>query len=345
VRGVQHVNKISLQHNNLATSNNDRDPLPTYYLSNLTYLLDLNLKENRIGGNISDICYLSPTIETLDLKANRIGGALNGGCPDKTTFSSMLQLDLSLNLIHGTIDFICELESISVMDLSSNNFTSSIPSCIGNLTQMTRLYVDTNNLQGTIPRQLCTILHTLTELQLTLNQLSGKLPECFGELPTSSRHHPDTVESQLILLDFGANSLTGTIPASFGLLSNMKTLLFNKNKFSGRIGPICDIKNLNILQIAENKFTGTLACLNATRELTVIQAYQNKFNGSLDLFLCGSHKLYEVSLSQNSFSGSIPTCIGSLPQLQSIGIGDNTLTGSLPDSICEMSGLGKEHCF
>jgi len=60
-------------------------------------------------------------------------------------------------------------------DLGSNNLSGSIPSEIGNLTNLEWLYLDNNNLSGPIPPELGG-LKKLNTLDLSLNNISGTLP-------------------------------------------------------------------------------------------------------------------------------------------------------------------------
>ncbi|EOY04306.1 Receptor like protein 6, putative [Theobroma cacao] len=66
-------------------------------------------------------------------------------------------------------------DSISAIDLSSNQFQGEIPEAIGNLKQIRMLNLSNNNLTGHIPSALGEI-SDLESLDLSRNKLSGKIP-------------------------------------------------------------------------------------------------------------------------------------------------------------------------
>ena len=110
------------------------------------------------------------------------------------------------------------------MDLSDNNLTGSIPTALGQLTN----------------------LDTLT---LTRNQLSGSIPAALGNL------------NNLNWLHLQHNGLTGNLPHELGQLSNLERLGFNHNKITGGIpSELGDLRNLTHLYLARNDYADT-ACI------------------------------------------------------------------------------------
>ena len=68
------------------------------------------------------------------------------------------------------------LKALIVLNLSSNNFTSHIPSSLGNLIELESLDLSRNSLFGEIPQQL-TSLTFLEYLNFSQNQLFGPIPQ------------------------------------------------------------------------------------------------------------------------------------------------------------------------
>ena len=88
---------------------------------------------------------------------------------------------------------------VSELDLWDNQLSGTIPSALGNLSNLTWLSLWDNQLSGAIPATLGN-LSSLTWLDLSENQLSGAIPSQLGNL------------SNLTWLDLWDNQFTGCIP-------------------------------------------------------------------------------------------------------------------------------------
>ena len=87
--------------------------------------------------------------------------------------------------------------------LSRNALTGPIPGELGNLQELTTLYLYGNQLTGAIPAELGG-LSNLERLEVQQNQLSGGIPVEVGSL------------TELVSLQLNNNGLSGAIPASLG---------------------------------------------------------------------------------------------------------------------------------
>ena len=69
------------------------------------------------------------------------------------------------------------------MYLDKNQLLGKIPQSIGDLANIRRLYLHTNNLSGLIPENICTIYSNNENARLMLesNQLCPPYPECIPE--------------------------------------------------------------------------------------------------------------------------------------------------------------------
>jgi len=103
-----------------------------------------------------------------------------------------------------------------------NQLTGPIPEVIGNLTDLTELYLHDNELTGPIPEEICR-LNQLLCLYLADNELTGSIPDAIGQL------------TNLTTLYCGNNQLTGSIPEGMGLLTELQGLYLQNNLLTGEI--------------------------------------------------------------------------------------------------------------
>ena len=142
--------------------------------------------------------------------------------------SSLSNLWLPIVLITGRLEHGivgCHPAGICIFDpayLLNWAETGSIPAEIGNLTSLTKLYLDNNDLNGTIPSDIGS-LTSLTDLQIHNNQLSGSIPPEIGCLiwidlhwsnPARDRESRSQAKGQALPFTRGFH-LIGQLVASF----------------------------------------------------------------------------------------------------------------------------------
>jgi hypothetical protein len=181
---------------------------------------------------------------------------------------------------------------------------------LGNLSQLTELYLDSNQLSGSIPNELEN-LSQLTEFSLDSNQLSGSIPSELGNL------------SQLTDLWLSSNQLSGSIPSELGNLSQLTQLYFSRNQLSGFIP----------------------SELGKLSQLTILYFNVNQLSGSIPSELGNLSQLIKLSLRNNQLSGSIPSELGNLSQLTQLWLFDNQLSGEIPLSLSNLSNLKEDNSW
>ena len=135
--------------------------------------------------------------------------------------------------------------------------------------------------------------------------------------------------SRLILND---NSLSGSIPAELGNLTNLTSLYLNINSLTGSIPPeLGNLTNLTFFSLANNSLSGSIpAELGNLTNLTILYLNNNSLTGSIPAELGNLTNLTDFYLNFNSLTGNIPSELGNLTNLIGLSLGDNFLTGPLP---------------
>mmetsp|Transcript_39878 Transcript_39878/g.76226 ORF Transcript_39878/g.76226 Transcript_39878/m.76226 type:complete len:273 (-) Transcript_39878:237-1055(-) len=131
--------------------------------------------------------------------------------------STCTRLDFDNFGLSGTIPTeLGALVELTVLRLSSNQFTGTIPSSLGTLTNLAYLNLFGNQLVGGIPSELG-MLTMLTWLDIPLNQLTGSIPTEIGSL---------TMVHRMMLYK---NKLTGSIPNELSALTGLTWLTLCDN--------------------------------------------------------------------------------------------------------------------
>ncbi|GKA06204.1 MDIS1-interacting receptor like kinase 2-like protein [Tanacetum coccineum] len=90
-------------------------------------------------------------------------------------------LSLRGNYLKGTLPVSLNLTKLLVLDLSRNNFTSTIPSQIGNLKNLLHLNLRDSQFSCLIPSSLGSMVN-LTYLDLSRNNFIGLIPSSLGSM-------------------------------------------------------------------------------------------------------------------------------------------------------------------
>ncbi|GKD70854.1 MDIS1-interacting receptor like kinase 2-like protein, partial [Tanacetum coccineum] len=156
--------------------------LPHTIASNFNKTLEAKALADWLGLNASDHC------TWYGITCNEAGSvvSIEINCGQYYYFSSdlgnldfnMETLTLLSNLAHLSLT---NLTKLVELDLSGNNFTSTIPSQIGNLKNLLHLDLSHNNFIGPIPSFLGSMFD-LAHLNLGTNKLNGSIPQELSNL-------------------------------------------------------------------------------------------------------------------------------------------------------------------
>ena len=190
------------------------------------------------------------------------------------------------------------------VSLYQNNLTGTLPTELGNLTEMWVLDLADNNLTGSIPLSMASL-------------------------------------TKLADLNLGANQLSGSIPAFLGDLEELREVRLSRNKFTGTIPvALTRLTKLVALWIENNKLTGTLPTeLGSMSRLLALNVAGNELSGSIPSELGNLTLLDQLQLDDNDFSGEIPSALGNVSTLKILTLRNNDLTGQIPASFGNLDNL------
>ncbi|KAL0367925.1 UNVERIFIED_CONTAM: Receptor like protein 27 [Sesamum calycinum] len=291
-----------------------------------------------------------------DVIPSWFGSIPNFSLPLDSEPKGIVILDISGNMISGSLNFLCDVKEWVLLDLSDNLFSGQIPDCFTNFQNLAFLSLANNHLYGKIPHSFGQ-LNALTLLHLRNNSLSGGIP-------TTMRNCRG-----LKMIDLGGNKLTGNIPSWIGdSFPELIVLILRSNELYGDIpSNICRLPNLQILDISSNKnISGAIPeCLQDYvamlterfldddrlffPNLTIRVRLRKRFHSfeSAHFMWKGKELKYTshlglvklIDFSDNSLVGEIPSNVTKLTGLVSFNISNNNLVGPIPPHIGEMKSL------
>ncbi|XP_048319538.1 receptor-like protein 33 [Ziziphus jujuba] len=245
-------------------------------LSKSFNLETLDLSRNQIDGLIPNWISDLEILLYLNLSFNQLEGI-----QEPFVFPALLLiLDLHFNMLQGKLPILPPIAYF--IDLSNNNFTSSIP---------------VHRLSGDIPESICSI--GLEALDLSNNGLSGRLPACIPEMAGQylwilnlrdnnlSNSIPDTfpVNCTMKVLHLYGNSIQGGVPTSLTHCTKLKILDLGNNYISDHFPSfLMNISTMVILILRSNHFHGHTGCLNTNKTWVSFQMFDislNNFSGEL----------------------------------------------------------------
>ncbi|XP_024043046.1 MDIS1-interacting receptor like kinase 2-like [Citrus clementina] len=206
------------------------------------------------------------------------------------------------------------LSHLKFLYVDSNQLDGSIPPEVGQLSSLVELFLFSNNLNGSVP-PLGNLTH-ISLLYIRENSFSGFIPPDIGNLKSMS------------ILDLSSNQFSGPIPVSFGNLTNLKNLDLLYNNLSGSIPPSLDNPVLTMLGLDFNHFTSYLPhniCRGGA--LQYFGVSENHFQGTIPKSLRNCTSLIRVRLNGNNLTGNISEALGIYPNLTFIDLSRNNFYG------------------
>ena len=241
---------------------------------------------------------------------------------------------------------------VTSIEMANGSLIGSIPSQLSWLTNLIRLSLPSNRLEGTIPQELITSLVNLEDLILSFNDLSGTLPSDLTSLTNlvalSVKKNqwtgslPLKLPPSLIFFEASQNpSLSGTLP-----LQEWSDYFLRSDDSSSSTTTTATSSELALLDFAETSITGSIhgpsLATNAFGKLQAFSAYRTKLQGTLPTELGRLSLLKDFSCSGSTLlTGTIPSEFYQLTLMERLVLADVELSGRfLEDSrIAQLSQL------
>ncbi|KAK6120239.1 hypothetical protein DH2020_045930 [Rehmannia glutinosa] len=263
-------------------------------LMNQSSLKMLDLSDNQLDGEIPNWIWEvgSGFVRLLNLSHNKFTRL-----QEPYNLRSLHYLDLHSNFLSGQIPI--PPPSAILLDLSNNNYSSSLPANIGNfLTRAFFFSVANNKIIGTIPLSLCNASR-LQILDLSNNSLHGTIPFCL-------------LESTVRVLNLRRNNLGGDIPDAFPIGCGLETLDFSWNVLQGKIPKsLARCTGIHVLNLGNNVLDDTFPCwLKNLSRLRVLVLRFNKLHGNISCLAELDSKTWPnfqiINIASNNFNGVLP---------------------------------------
>ncbi|CAB9497544.1 Receptor-like kinase [Seminavis robusta] len=255
---------------------------------------------------------------------------LNGTLPSEIVhFSQLTSLSLTNNHLTGLLPPLEGLRELEYLDVQQNQFTGTIPSAWWSLSTLTHLNVEYNLMSvGSLPSEIGQ-LSNLEALLLSGAGVTGTVPTEVLTLPNLG----------WLILAF--NSVAGTIPTEAGLLKKMEMLIFSKNPMSGTIpSEIATLPLLREFSTWGTQISGTIPTefySMETDSLSALILSECNLSGTLSSSLAQMTALgYFIVAKNPGIYGTIPTELGLMTGLERMYLQLTNLSGSMPNEICAL---------
>ncbi|PKI32165.1 hypothetical protein CRG98_047444, partial [Punica granatum] len=267
------------------------------------------------------------------------------------------------------LEGLCQLKGLEELDASYNEFVSSIPPCIQNMTSLYAIDLHRNHFGGNISSSLFANLKSLQDVSLSGNAFEGSFSlaaltnnsrlEVFDlannyhrlNITTEDPLYAPSAQLKILCLsdcalneprafiNMSRNLIRGGIPSSLGDMRLLSCLDLSNNDFIGELPEslLCKCQHLEVLKLSKNNLLGSVLPRTANlTKLYTLSLENNRFSGAISPGLLNSPGLHFLDVSSNFMSGTVPSWIGDFESLKNLMLTDNSLEGRLPLSFCKL---------
>ena len=237
LRNQDYLEVLSLSMNNIPGQ------IPKWIMNFSKYTLQiLDLSGNFLTG-FDQTPYALPwtNLQILDLRYNNIQGSLPIPPP------SIVVYQVTSNMLSGVIlEMICDLSSLSFLDLQCKNLSGFLPQYLKDLRNLSTLNLRHNNFHGSIG-QIFMKGSKLRMISLSQNHFHGPIPRSLVNCV------------MLEILDLGNNRINDVFPSWISILLELRVLILQSNGFHGIIEkPETNFGSpeLRVIDLSNNNFIG-----------------------------------------------------------------------------------------
>ncbi|XP_047147539.1 receptor-like protein EIX2 [Vigna umbellata] len=352
------LEELYLSHNNIVLSSPVHSTFPSLVILDLSY--------NKMSSSIFQCIFnFSSKLQNLYLQNCSLGddSFLMSAISITNSSSSLVSLDLSFNLLKSSSIFYWLFNSttnLRTLELNDNMLEGPIPDGFGKeMNSLEVLSLFRNKLQGEIPSffgNMC----TLQSLDLSNNKLSGQISSFFLNSSWCNRH----VFRRLLL---SGNNITGRLPKSIGLLSELIELMLAVNYLEGDVteSHLSNFSKLSFLQLSDNSlslkigptwfppfqllFLALRSCnlgptfpnwLQTQTSIIFLDISNSNLNDSVpDWFWNNLQNMGKLNMSYNNLIGTIPNISLKLLCRPFIFLHSNQFEGKIPPFLLQASKL------
>jgi Leucine-rich repeat (LRR) protein len=257
-------------------------------------VVDMDLSNNYLHGNIDTIFVNCSRLRTLNLATNWLSGSLPDAIADCRALQS---LTLSDNSFVGPIDILKQnasrhFEALQSIALDINSFSSTLPFDIFQLPHLQTLILNQNCFQGSIPSSICNAKHLQN---LVLDSLTQN---CGNRIPAGI---------EFVMPGFvPKHFMEGSIPTCLWNMSTLQVLRVLGNRLSGSLIELHPESQLTVVAVGSNTLTGTIPLSLQTHNFEQLDLSLNRFVGTLSDQLQISSSSVVYNMDVNRLSGNIP---------------------------------------
>ncbi|KEH25794.1 receptor-like protein [Medicago truncatula] len=287
-----------------------------------TNLVTLDLSNNQIEGQLPNCWNSVNTLLFLDLRNNKLSGKIPQSMGTLVKLNLML-LDVGENLLSGSIPSwigenmqqliilslkgnhfsgnipirLCYLRNIQLLDLSRNNLSEGIPTCLENFTSLLEKSINTSETES---HMYSTSQGYFYDYGVFFNSYTFNIPLFWKGMERGFKHP----EMRLKSIDLSRNNLTGEIPKKIGYLVGLVSLNLSRNNLSGKIpSEIGNLVSLDFLDLSRNLFFGKIpSTLSNIDRLEILDLSNNSLSGRIPF----GRQLQ--TLDPSGFEGNLDLC-------------------------------------